>query len=353
MSAPVLSARDLVVRRVSRDGSFELRVGALDLFPGEALAILGPNGAGKTTLLRALAGLERPVDGRIERGAAGPVTMTFQRPIPFEGSVAHNVWAALLSSRLSRAERRTRVGEALGRFGIEHLAKRRARQLSAGELRRLALARAFSLRPAVLLLDEPFDDLDAAAQESLSVDLRRAIDEMGVALAVVTHDLRRAALISDRIAALIRGRIRQLDERERVLARPATLEIARLVGMSNLIPGVVREQREDQRVRVEIDADHSVDLPSALSPGTRVWVGVRPEHLKLDIRRGGGTPIGEGVVRQLVSDGMLTRLTLEWAGLELRTHLVAGRGPARSLTTGDSVALSVRPDDLHLIEAER
>ncbi len=349
MSAPVLSARDLYVRRRSRSGSFELRVASLELFAGEALAILGPNGAGKTTLLRALAGLELPESGQIARAAAGPVTMAFQRPIAFEGSVEHNVRAALLSSELARSERRERVAEALGRFGIERLARRRAKQLSGGELRRLALARAFALRPAVLLLDEPFDDFDAAAQETLSLDLRRAMDETGVALAVVTHDLRRAALISDRIAALIGGRIQQRDQRDEVLRRPATLAVARLVGMSNLIPGTVLDSPSREQVRVEIDPDHQIDVPAALPGGTAVWLGIRPEHLKLDVGRGGGTPIGKGVVRQLVSDGVLTRVSLEWAGFELRTHLIAGRGLARRLSAGDSVTLSVRAHDLHLI----
>ena len=96
MSAPVLSARDLFVRRRSPSGSFELRVASLELFAGEALAILGPNGAGKTTLLQALAGLERAESGQITRAASGPVTMAFQRPIAFEGSVEHNVRARAL-----------------------------------------------------------------------------------------------------------------------------------------------------------------------------------------------------------------------------------------------------------------
>ena len=350
MSAPVLSARDLFVRRRSPSGSFELRVASLELFAGEALAILGPNGAGKTTLLQALAGLERAESGQITRAASGPVTMAFQRPIAFEGSVEHNVRAALLSSGLTASDRRLRVAEALGRFGIERLARRRARQLSGGELRRLALARAFALRPAVLLLDEPFDDLDAAAQEALSLDLRRAMDETEVALAVVTHDLRRAALISDRIAALIGGRIQQLDLRDEVLRRPATLAVARLVGMSNLIPGTVLDSTGREQVRVEIDSAHQIDVPAALPGGSAVWLGIRPEHLKLDVGRGGGTPIGKGVIRQLVSDGVLTRVSLDWAGFELRTHLVAGRGLARSLSSGDSVTLSVRAHDLHLIQ---
>ena len=129
-----------------------------------------------------------------------------------------------------------------------------------------------------------------------------------------------------------------------MLRRPATLAVARLVGMSNLIPATVLDG-----TRVEIDADHQIEVPVALPSGTAVWLGIRPEHLKLDVGRGGGAPIGKGVVRQLVSDGMLTRVSLEWAGFELRTHLVAGRGLARSLSAGDGVTLSVRANDLHLI----
>lgn len=279
--------------------------------------------------------------------------MAFQRPIPFDGSVAHNVAVALLHARLPRAERRDRVARALGRFEIAHLAPRRAAQLSGGELRRLSLARAFALEPAVLLLDEPFDDLDAAAQETLSLDLRRAIEQTGVALAVVTHDLRRAVLVADRIAALIGGRIQQLDSSERVLTRPATLEVARLVGMSNLMPAVVAGAESDGLVRIEVDGEHWLRAPGHLPAGTRVQVGIRPEHVKLDVGRGEGEPMGKGVVRRLVSDGVLTRLTLTWAGRELRTHLIAGRGLARRLSPGDSVTLAVRPADLHVIPEPR
>jgi energy-coupling factor transporter ATP-binding protein EcfA2 len=146
-----LLARDLEVRRTSKTGAFELRIGSLDLLAGGVLAVLGPNGAGKSTLLRTLAGLETPERGRIERRVDGPVTLVFQRPVAFSGSVVHNVRAALWGQRLSRGEARVRVDEALDHFDIARLAGRRAATLSGGELRRLALARAFALRPAVAL----------------------------------------------------------------------------------------------------------------------------------------------------------------------------------------------------------
>jgi tungstate transport system ATP-binding protein len=349
MSAPTLEARSLVVRRSDRSGSFELRIEELGLESGEVLAVLGQNGAGKSTLLRALAGLEAPASGRIVGHADGPVTMVFQRPIVFAGTVEHNLRAALLGARLPRDEVERRTRESLERFGIAPLAARNAATLSGGETRRLTLARAFALRPAVLLLDEPFEDLDAAGQESLSVDLRSAIEETKVAVAVVTHDLRRALLLADRIAILRRGELLQCGEREAVLNRPVDLDAARIVGMSNLIGGTVAEPREGGGAWIEVDAEHRLPVTRALDAGAKVWVGIRPEHLKVDVGRGEGTPIGEGVLRTLVSDGVASTLTLDWAGCELRTHLIAGRGLARTLAPGDSLTLSVRPEEVHLI----
>jgi ABC-type sulfate/molybdate transport systems ATPase subunit len=349
----VLAARDLVVRRGAGRSAFELRVDALELRAGGVLAVLGPNGSGKSTLLRTLAGLEVPAQGRIEGQAEGPVTMVFQRPVAFAGTVEHNLRAALGGLRLPRAERRARVDGALRDFDIARLASRRAATLSGGELRRLALARAFALRPGVLLLDEPFDDLDAAGQEALSLDLRRVIAGTRVAAAVVTHDLRRALLLSDHIAVLREGRVAQQGERDEVLARPASVAVAGLVGMSNLVEGVLRAGTAEEAAAglavVEVDAQHRIPVETSLAPGTPVWAGIRPERLKVDVGRGEGLPIGKGVVRTLLSDGVAATLNLEWAGRELRTHLLAGRGLARTVAPGDSVTLSVRPEDVHLI----
>ncbi len=347
-----LAARDLVVRRVSRRSSFELRVDALDLHPGSVLAVLGPNGAGKSTLMRTLAGLERPAAGRIERRVDGPVTMVFQRPVAFSGSVAHNVAVALSGRSLSRDERERRVGDALERFDIARLARRRASTLSGGELRRLALARAFALRPAVLLLDEPFDDLDPSGQEALSLDLRRAIGTTRVALAVVTHDLRRALLLADRVAVLIDGRLAQEGARDEVLSRPRDLAVARLVGMTNLIAGVVARggfHGDPELARVEVDAAHRLPVATRAEPGTDVWAGIRPERLKVDVGRGEGMAIGKAVVESVISDGVAVTVHVRWAGRELRTHLLAGRGLAHTLAPGDSVTLSLRPEDVHLL----
>jgi ABC-type Fe3+/spermidine/putrescine transport system ATPase subunit len=347
--ATVLSARDLRVELKSRHDSFLLTADSLDLRAREALAILGPNGSGKSTLMRTLAGLEKPAAGRVASVATGPVTMVFQRPAPLAGSVAHNVRVAFLGKKRSDTEPRARVEEALERFKIDHLAEHRAATLSGGELRRLALARAFALRPAVLLLDEAFEGLDADGQAALSLDLRRAISDTGVAVAMVTHDLRRAMLLSDRIAVLIDGKLAQVGRRDDVLERPATREIAQVVGMTNLVDGVVSAERRGGLTLVEVDAQHRIATTAECSTGARICVGIRPEHLKLDVGRGDVDPIGKGVVRGVVSDGVAVTVRVGWAGTELRTHLMAGRGLARTIEAGAEVSLSASPEHVHVI----
>jgi ABC-type sulfate/molybdate transport systems ATPase subunit len=340
----VLAAHGIAVMRVSRRGTFRLEVEHLALRRGEVLAVLGPNGAGKTTLLRTLAGLEKPVRGAVDCDAGVAVTLVFQRPAAFAGSVAHNASAALLGRGLGRHEVQRRALGALERFDIAHLAQRRAATLSGGELRRLALARAMALEPAVLLLDEPYDDLDVAGQAALTHDLRRAIRETGVAVAVVTHDLRRALLLADRIAVLCGGRVQQQAARAEVLARPVSAEVARLVGMDNLARAVAEPDGW-----AGVDASHRAPLAAPPAAGSRGWIGIRPEHLKLDVGRGDGESIGKGRVESLVDDGFTTHVSVSWAGLSLRTHLLSGRGLARTLAVGDPVSLSVRPECVHWI----
>jgi ABC-type Fe3+/spermidine/putrescine transport system ATPase subunit len=331
---------------------FDLHVESLALHRGEVLVILGPNGAGKSTLLRALAGLERSVDARSVRTASGPVTLVFQRPAALSGSVWSNVRAPLLGKRIPSAVVRTRVARALERFDIAHLADHNARTLSGGELRRLALARAIVLEPEVLLLDEPFDDLDAEGQRKLTLDLVATIHDTNIAVAMVTHDLRRALLLADRIAVLVRGELVQYGRRDEILMAPDSPEIAQTVGMTNLATGRVT-RREDGISWVEIADGFEVPTTADLPVGSEAWIGIRPEHLKLDIGRGDGQPIGKARVEHLVSDGLATVVTMCARDRSFTTHLLSGRGLARQLRAGDPVSLAVRPDQVHARRIER
>ena len=341
----VLAARDLVVRA----GAFALRVPSLALRRGEVLAILGPNGAGKTTLLRALAGLVAPSEGRVEVSAPRGTALVFQHPLLLAGDVAWNAEVPLWGRGIGRRERRARAQRALARFGIDAFAARDAATLSGGEARRLALARAFVAEPDVLLLDEPFDDLDGAGREALVADLAAAIRATDIAVALVTHDLRQALLLADRIAVLCGGALAQDGPRDAVLRRPANAEVAALVGMSNWLPGRVQVRDASGLAVVELAPGLALRSTGAGAAGADVWVGIRPEHLKIEADRGDPNTIGAATVEARVSDGALVVAWIAWGTLRLRTHLLDGRGLGQTLKDGDGVFLAVRPEDVHVL----
>jgi len=334
VSSAVLTARALHVLRGSRGAAFELRVDSLDLMAGSVLAVLGPNGSGKSTLLRTLAGLEAPAGGRIERHTRGRVTLVFQRPIPFAGRVDHNVDVALSSLGTST----TSPG------GIPPLSP----AASCVDWRWRAPLRCgrrcgCSTSPSTI-------STRPARSRCRSTCVARSPTD--AAVAVVTHDLRRALLLSDRIAVLLDGRVAQQGPREEVLARPTSVAVARQVGMANLVEGDYEAPAAGEELAyVVVDAQHRIPVPPGAYVG-RVLAGVRPERLKVDVGRGEGVPIGKGRVRTVVSDGVAATVGVEWAGHELRTHLLAGRGLARTLASGDSVTLSVRPEDVHILPVE-
>ncbi len=347
--APLLAARDLEVAFGRGPDGFRLRVDELELRAGQALAVLGPNGAGKSTLLRTLAGLLPPGPRGAVRSPGRDVALVFQRPVLLAGNVAYNAELPLWARGVPRAERRRRARVALEEFGIGALARRSAQTLSGGEGRRLALARAFVTEPDVLLLDEPFDDLDDPGREALSLDLRRAIDERGIAVAMVTHDLRQALLLADRIAVLRAGRLVQVGARDEVLRSPADPGVARLVGMTNLLAAEVT-QADGGRLRLRLANGRVLSAAGRAAPGAPVWVGVRPENVRLEPARGDLASSDERAeVVRLVSDGVVATAWLAWDGVELRTHLVAGRGLGQALKPGAPVAISIRAEDVHVM----
>jgi ABC-type sulfate/molybdate transport systems ATPase subunit len=213
------------------------------------------------------------------------------------------------------------------------------------------------MEPGVLLLDEPFDDLDVAGREVLSLDLRQAIAETDVAVAMVTHDLRQALLLAERIAVLSNGRLVQVGARDEVLRRPESPAAARLVGMENLMPAVAVGRDAAGLTVVELASGRRLRAAARASDGQPLWVGIRPEHVKLEAMRdeverarvsGAREPLN-GRVQRLVSDGILATAWIDWDGIELRTHLVAGRGLGHALKPGDVVSFAVLPEHLHLM----
>ncbi|HEY3097499.1 MAG TPA: ABC transporter ATP-binding protein [Methylomirabilota bacterium] len=287
MTSAVLALRG--VRRRHTDG-FALDVASLDVVAGEVLGVIGPNGAGKSTLLRILGLLERPDEGRVlvdgravdARDALAErrrVATVFQEPLLADASVTHNVALGLRFRGVSAARAEPRVQTWLERLGIDKLAGRMARTLSGGEARRVALARALVLEPEALLLDEPFAGLDAPARAALIEDLGGIVRADRVTTVLVTHERGEAQALADRVAVLMEGRVRQLDDTARVFYAPVSEDVARFVGVETLVMGRV-VGRADGVTAVEAGG-RVLEVAAAAAPGAHVRVGIRPEDVTL------------------------------------------------------------------------
>lgn len=237
MTNAVLTLNRLEVRRGSR---LVLEIPHLALATGEVLAIMGPNGAGKSTLLEVAALLRRPDAGevwiggervtrRTDSALRRRLAMVFQVPLLFDVKVLENVTAGMRFRGTGRREAEQRALGWLERFGVAHLAARPARGLSGGEAQRVSLARAFAVEPEVLLLDEPFMALDAPTRVAIVPDLARELRSANMAAIIATHDRADVAVLADRLAILIEGRIVQDGTPADVAAAPSSRSVAALI----------------------------------------------------------------------------------------------------------------------------
>jgi iron(III) transport system ATP-binding protein len=230
------------------DGEAVLRGVDLAVEPGTILSLLGPSGCGKTTLLRVIAGLEVPDAGTVTIGGATVAgASAFVPPERRRVGMVFQDWALFphlsvgrnVGFGLRRAERRSgRVEEALELVDLAGFADRDPMTLSGGQRQRVALARALVTRPAVLLLDEPFSNLDAGLRTSVRGEVQRLLAGLGVTTVVVTHDQEEAFVVGDRVAVLLDGEIAQHDSPAELYAAPASRAVAAFVGDPNLVPGV-------------------------------------------------------------------------------------------------------------------
>ncbi|MFK7880851.1 ABC transporter ATP-binding protein [Roseobacter sp.] len=216
---------------------------SLDVAEGEIVTLLGPSGCGKTTLLRCIAGFWDADDGKI--GIDGqdmapvpvnrrPVGVVFQSYALFPHmTVAQNVGYALRMRGTSNREADTKVNEALTTVSLTGFEKRYPAQLSGGQQQRVAIARVLVMEPRVLLLDEPFNALDAKLRGAMQVELRQLIKELGLTSIFVTHDQEEALTMSDRIAVMRAGKIEQVASPDEIFDRPATAYVADFIGTSN------------------------------------------------------------------------------------------------------------------------
>ena len=245
---PALEVEDLVVRFGST-----VAVDRVDwsVPEGGLTALLGPSGCGKTSLLRAVAGFEVPAGGRIriageEVFASGRwvapedrrIGMVFQQGALFPQMT---VWQNVLYGLKGRSEAEARAAGALELVGLLRRKEHFPDELSGGEQQRVALARALAPSPRLVLLDEPFAGLDASLRQRVREEVRTILERAGMTAILVTHDQEEALSVADRVAVMQAGRILQMGDPETIYRRPSSVEVARFVGESHLLPCHVRE----------------------------------------------------------------------------------------------------------------
>jgi iron(III) transport system ATP-binding protein len=262
----------------------------LRLNDGTIACLLGESGCGKTTVLRCIAGFENIAAGEIRingrpvsrPGSLAPpetrrIGMVFQDYALFPHlTVARNVAFGLHGA--DAAARDARVGELLEIVGLDGVARRYPHEISGGQQQRVALARALAPRPALMLLDEPFSNLDVEMRERLSIEVRDILKNQHTTTILVTHDQNEAFTFADEIGVMMNGSIAQWATPYVLYHEPATRDIAEFIGRGVFVPGVMLER---DRVRIEL-GELQGDTPIAAAPGTTVDVLLRPDDIQHD-----------------------------------------------------------------------
>ncbi len=316
------------------DATAILRSFSLIAAKGEFITLLGPSGCGKTTLLRLIAGLMRAdagtveVDGRdLTRLPAYKrnIGMVFQSYALFPHlTVADNVAFGLKAKGRARAEIARDVDDALQMVRLTEFAGRSVRALSGGQQQRVALARAIVVKPTVMLLDEPFSALDRNLRESLQIETRQILRQIGATAIFVTHDQAEALVMSDRIAVMNRGQAEQIADPKTVYSRPATPFVLGFVGQALRLSGRAGDTADgttsaDTRIG-------QIRIPGSFARGAEILAAVRPELVELgvgDARHNSATLR----VRELVFLGSKTQVMFEASGHDSLMAELSGPPP--------------------------
>lgn len=326
----------LVVDSVTKafGGSPVLSGISLTVHRGQTLALLGPSGSGKTTLLRIIAGLEVPDRGSV---SVNNVTLTDANTMmaPERRNVGlvfqdgalfpHMTVGSNVGYGLAATDRKAKVAAALSMVDLAGFENRMPHTLSGGQARRVAIARALAPEPGVLLLDEPFSNLDTDLRVRVRADVARLLDDVGITSVFVTHDQEEAFVVGDEVAVMKNGSIVQTGSPAAIYEQPATAWVAKFVGDANILRGEV-----DQGIARTLIGDVPV---AGATTGPRE-IMVRPEQLSI-------AADGEGTVTHVEFYGHDTSYTVNYGATELVVRSIA----APRFRIGDRVTVGYAGDE--------
>ena len=378
------TAGEVLAERASARGWVKYRVGSFTLAmeweapPAQVLTLFGPSGAGKTTLLRAIAGLIRPQQGRIEVGgqvvfdsSEGTWLPPHRRRIGLltQGyhlfphlSVAGNIGYGL--GKADSAKSRARVRQLVETFRLTGLEDRKPHQISGGQQQRAALARALAPEPALLLLDEPFNSLDVELRRTLRREVRASLRETRTPAILVTHDIEEAISMGDLVQVIDQGRVQAAGSPLAILGQPGQGRIARLVGVENLLSLQVASRHPQDGTMVCVgnspgSQGEALQLEVPLSDvdrGEWVTVGIRAS----DVILADAEPRGSSARNRLpgvVSDIQLRppgyEVTLTCRGAELKCHITGTSLNEMGVTPGDNLWAVFKASSCFLVQEEQ
>jgi spermidine/putrescine transport system ATP-binding protein len=283
----------------------------LDIRSNEFFTLLGPSGCGKTTLLRMIAGFELPTEGQVLLDGVDishllpnqrPVNTVFQNYALFPHlTVAENIGFGLKMLGKPKSEIESVVKDMLKLVHLEGRGNNPVTQLSGGQQQRVALARALAPQPKVLLLDEPLSALDLKLRKSMQIELKRLQAETGITFVFVTHDQEEALTMSDRIAVMSNGQVRQVGSAREIYDRPADRFVADFIGETNFLEGtLVGTDGAVASVQLKAGGMIHAGLPQGGAPKAELSVVVRPEHADL---APAGTGTFDGTLAEVIYFG--------------------------------------------------
>ena len=322
-----------------------LRGISLDIKSREFVTLLGPSGCGKTTTLRIIGGFEQPDSGDVlfegKRLNDVPpyrreINTVFQRYALFPHlNVAENIAFGLHIKKMNPAEIKLKTREMLSLVGLSGFEARDVTSLSGGQQQRVAIARALVCEPRVLLLDEPLGALDLKLRKDMQIELKRIQQRTGITFIYVTHDQEEALTMSDRIVVMNHGVIQQVGSPTDIYNEPENAFVADFIGESNIIDGVMLEDRKVEFCDREFEC-----VDSGFGHNTPVDVVIRPEDLRL-VYAGDG--LLQGVVESIVFKGVHYEMMVRTEHFTFTVHSTMAE------PIGKTVGLTVIPFDIHIM----
>ncbi len=342
----------LRVEDISKDWrEFHLRDVTFDVNRGEHFIILGPSGAGKTVLLEIIAGIIEPDSGRVYLNGSDVTDLPPEKRglayVPqnyalFPNmSVYDNIAFGLKVRKVPKGEIERKVRKVSEVLGIEHLLHRKPRTLSGGEQQRVALARALVVEPPLILLDEPFANLDVQTRSKLLAEMKRWRRELGFTALHVTHSFEEAVSLGDRVGVMLGGRLVQVGPVREVFSRPANEEVARFLGFENIIEGTaVRRKLRANGLEIELPVEAE----------GRVRAGIRPEDIILSMKplRSSARNEFKAVVESVEELGPVVRVHLNAGGIHLRAFITRSSMLEMGISAGKEVWVGFKASALHV-----